>query len=76
MSIITPIPLLRLQRCPSCRSRRLEVAVYSDSSIAGALPLSRTLECTGCMSVVAELPISGPLTGMIHPAVLRRQTFL
>lgn len=38
--------LKKPKRCPSCRSRRVVVAVYKDGS--------RSLECEGCWTVLQE----------------------
>jgi hypothetical protein len=47
------VPVEKLERCPSCRSRRLVVAVYrlQEDPLGG----DPTLECEGCCSVVRDL---------------------
>ena len=75
MSMEFKKPLRDLTRCPSCRSRRLVVAVYRPRTHgAGTNWSERYLECEGCCSVVAELPDNGELGGILHTSVLERRS--
>lgn len=75
MSMEFRTPLHKLTRCPSCRSRRLVVAVYSPRKHRGGTNWEeRWLECEGCYSVVCELPDCGCLNGILHPSVLARRS--